>query len=93
MSDKEMKGFNTKLADDALEDVTGGTMILRTATYDKSENAGTHSAVLDDSMDRKVTLLGGATRSGNQNTAVGDIVEKKKLPGRSPLFGQTIQNA
>ncbi len=90
MSEKEKAGFNMKLTDDALEDVTGGSLIIRNATFDKNEKVGTHSAILDDSTNGKISMLGGAIKSGNQNTPNVNIREGHGIAGKNNHIGGDI---
>ena len=77
---------NGKLSDDMLDDVNGGVMLnsgmLRSTVYDKLEGAGIHTAIKDETMDGKIRLLDGSTKSGNVNSG-----------GNGTLFGQNIQKA
>ncbi len=77
---------NGKLSDDMLDDVSGGVMLnsgmLRKTVYDKSEGAGIHTAIKDETMDGKVRLLDGSVRSG-----------KPGANGQDTMFGQKMQKA
>ncbi len=67
--------MNNRIDDESLDGAAGGVEI-RTTQFDKSERIETHNAVLDNSKNHQVFLLGGATRSGQRNEKVEAIKNK-----------------
>lgn len=59
-----------KLNDDELEGVSGGLFTINNTLYSKGDGKGIFTSEKDETMNGKVTLLNGMTKSGKNNAEI-----------------------